>query len=65
MCFEMIQAWDLVVGSGGIFHCKVGLSQMYNVDHSTAASTPDSDENVLALYTFFGTDKEKTDYFHP
>lgn len=30
---------------------------MYNVDHSTAASTPDSDENDLALYTFFGTVK--------
>ena len=45
MCFEMIQAQELVLGSRRILHCKVGLSQMYNVCHGTAAPTPDSDEN--------------------
>lgn len=40
MCFEMIQAQELVPGSRGMLPCKVGLSHMY-----TAAPTPDSDEN--------------------
>lgn len=56
---------ELMVGNGEIFHCKVELSQMYNVCHRTAASTPYLGEKDLALYTFFGTVKEKTDYFHP
>jgi len=45
MYFEMIQAQELVLGSRGNLHCKVGLSQVYNACRGTAAPTPDSEEN--------------------
>lgn len=64
MCFEMIRAQELVLGSRGVLPCRVGLSPMYNACHGTAAPTPDSGEN----HGFWGTVqtvKERTDYFHP